>query len=338
MIVKKKARKKSWIFRSLLAVLLLAFLGGSSVLAYELLIAPARNASGIDQYKDLLYGSTASATSSELPTTSSGQASPDTPTSSDASSEPPVTSAPAELLDKFKPVLNLNNDTAGWLKIPGTNLDHPVFHTPDAPDYYNKRNPDGSFSKYGSLFLSADSSLSPQSKILVMYGHNMEYDDLMFGQLTFFKKFDFLKKHPTFTFDTIYREGQWKIIAVCRGNTGEMASFPYTNTGFVDEQQFNEHIYQARIRSMYYIPDDPKIDDSYLVMSTCEYLYWGDRLVIIARRLRDGESAEAIDTSAYQKNPVRLWPDKYYTMDYINATRPSDEAIQNGYEAFYGPS
>ena len=323
--MKKKTHKR--LFRSLFAILLMSFLGSGAVLAYELVIAPAQNQNTLNQYKDLLYGNTSSSVSS-------GQSVPDVPASSDTSSEPSATE-PLEVLDKFRPLLNRNEDTAGWLKIPGTSLDHPVFFTPDNPDYYLKKDPDGRFDKYGSLYIAGNCALSPQSQILVMYGHNMEYDDLMFGQLMLFKKFDFLKKHPTFTFDTIYREGQWKIIAVCRASKYETALFPYTNTGFVHEEQFNAYIYQARIRSAYYIPDDPRMDDSYLVMSTCDYFFWGDRTVIIARRLRDDESMDAVDTSAYQKNPVRLWPDRYYALDFITASRPSDEAIRDGYEAFY---
>lgn len=41
---------------------------------------------------------------------------------------------------------------------------------------------------------------------LVMYGHNMEDNDEMFGQLMKFKSFDFLNENPVFTFDTLYEE------------------------------------------------------------------------------------------------------------------------------------
>lgn len=330
-------KKHAGIYLILFMLLAAVFLSSCIMLLYQLVIAPAQNQSAFDQYKELMYPSSSADTSylsssSSLAASSNPVGTSSTDTSDITISEPPAMGA---VLSKFEKLLALNEYTAGWLKIPGTDLDHPVFYTPHNQNYYLKRNPDGSYNKYGSLFLSKDSTLSPQAQIMVMYGHNMESDDRMFGQLNHYKTLSFLRQHPTFTFDTIYREGKWKIIAVCRAYTGELNRFDYDTTCFADADSFDAYIYQARIRSMYQIPDDPTLDDSYLVMSTCDYLYWGDRLVVVARRLRDGESSDQIQTDAYRKNPVQLWPDKYYTLDYVKATRPSDDALQSAYNAFY---
>jgi hypothetical protein len=89
-----------------------------------------------------------------------------------------------------------------------------------------------------------------------MYGHNMEYDDVLFGQLNKLKSLDYLQAHPAFTFDTLYQAGQWKVLAVCRASTDELATFPYNRTTLTDENDFRSHLYQFRIRSMFRIPDD----------------------------------------------------------------------------------
>ena len=87
---------------------------------------------------------------------------------------------------------------------------------------------------------------------------------------------------------------------------------------------------------MYRIADDVAFGDSLLVLSTCDYLFYGDRLVVIARKLRPGESAETIDTSVYEENDMMLWPDVYYSLSYATSTKPSDEAIAQAYLKYYG--
>ncbi len=304
--------------RGLAVVFILIFLFSAGTLYWLTILSPRQSQQGFDAYKDLLIGSTASAPSSSAE-------------NHDTSAEP---DAPLQILPKFALLAAENPYFAGWLTLPDSTLDVPVFHTPDNPDYYIKRAPDGSYSKYGSPYLAAENQLYPQSDILVMYGHNMEYDDVLFGQLNKLKSLDYLQAHPVFTFDTLYQAGQWKVLAVCRASTDELATFPYNRTTLTSEDDFWHHLYQFRIRSMFRIPDDGGPDDDYLMLSTCSYLYWGDRLVILARRLRDSECTD-IDTSAYEKNPLQLWPDKYYTLDYVHASRPTDTDIRAGHDAYY---
>ena len=76
--------------------------------------------------------------------------------------------------------------------------------------------------------------------------------------------------------------------------------------------------------------------DSLLVFSTCEYNFWGDRFVVIARKLREGESASSVATGKYEVNPVILMPDSYYALGYIHETAPSQETVDAAYEKFYG--
>lgn len=323
----KRKRRGRILLRIVFFVALAVFLISGGMLLKELVIEPYQNQKELEKYRDLMKpASTSSAqTESKKPAES---------TESTTSTE----SAPAEILESFRALYEMNADIAGWLTIPDTELDHPVFYTPDDQNYYLKRDPDGSANKYGSLYLSSGSTLEPQAQVMVMYGHNMEQDDRMFGQLNKFKQLSFLQEHPTFTFDTIYRTGEWKIIAVCRASTDEMNVFPYNMTQYDSADAFNAFIKQARVRSMYRIPDDVNETDSLLVLSTCDYLFYGDRLVVIARRLRDGETAETIDTARYERNDVMLWPEVYYSLSYATTTKPTDEETERAYTQYYGAS
>ena len=40
---------------------------------------------------------------------------------------------------KYQSVYDQNNDFAGWIYIPGTELSYPVMHTPSNPEYYLRR-------------------------------------------------------------------------------------------------------------------------------------------------------------------------------------------------------
>jgi len=313
--LRQKHRTKKIVLTVIFWVAFAVMLVSGSVLLYELVIIPAQNHKAVQEYKELYSR----------------------PESSSVVSAESVSEEDPQVLPEFVSLLEKNRDTAGWLTIPNTKLDNPVFWTPGNQNYYLRRDADGNNNKLGSLFLSAGSTLQPQAKVQVTYGHNMEDNDEMFGQLLKFKKLDFLKANPVFTYDTKYRHGQWKIIAVCRASVAarDQGAFVYYNTDYPDEASFNEFIRNARTRSLFHIDDDVNYSDSLLAFSTCEYNFWGDRFVIIARKLREGEST-AVSTDKYETNPVILMPDSYYALDYVHETAPSQEAINSAYQVFYG--
>ena len=59
---------------------------------------------------------------------------------------------------------------------------------------------------------------------------------------------------------------------------------------------------EFRSRSIYDIPVDVEVGDNLLTLSTCYYEKDDQRLVVVARRVRDGESSE-VDVNAATKNP-----------------------------------
>ena len=307
----EKQKKNKRITNLLLVFFALIFVGSAGFLLWETVFVPMQNDKATDEYRDL-YNSA--------------------PESSPTESKPILFE---NVLDKFQPLLNINPDTAGWLTIGDTSLDNPVFYRPDDVQYYLKRTPDGEYNKLGSLFLGYGTSLNPQSKVLVMYGHNMEDNDELFGQLTKFKKLNFMKEHRTFTFDTIYREGTWKIISVVRASTNDNDKhlYPYWNTEYSSQEEFDAFLKETRLRSIYQIEDDATYADDFLVMSTCDYVFWGDRLVIVARRLRDGETAESVQDDEIVVNSQVKYSDNYYEI--VGGSCPDQDTLEENYRNFY---
>ena len=83
--------------------------------------------------------------------------------------------------EKYVPVLAENSDFVGWLSIDGTQIDYPVVQTPDAPNYYLKRNFEKKYSNYGTPYVQENCYIGLSDNI-VIYGHNMR-DGSMFADL-----------------------------------------------------------------------------------------------------------------------------------------------------------
>jgi len=136
----------------------------------------------------------------------------------------------------------------------------------------------------------------------------------MFHYITEYKKLDFYKARPSFTFDTIYQTGKWKNFAVfiTNGTSRKEEIFDYTRTDFTSTSDYLNFIYQLRIRSMYLI-DDVTINenDELLTLSTCSYEVKDYRTVVVARKLRDGED-ETVDVDSVTENPAPLLPWSWY--------------------------
>ena len=158
--LRQKHRTKKIVLTVIFWVAFAVMLVSGSVLLYELVIIPAQNHKAVQEYKELYSR----------------------PESSSVVSAESVSEEDPQVLPEFVSLLEKNRDTAGWLTIPNTKLDNPVFWTPDNQNYYLRRDADGNNNKLGSLFLSAGSTLQPQAKVQVMYGHNMTvFDNMAFG-------------------------------------------------------------------------------------------------------------------------------------------------------------
>ena len=224
----------------------------------------------------------------------------------------------AEVLEKYKPFVALNGDMKGWVKIEDTNISYPVVQAKDN-EFYHRKNFDGEYDYYGVPYLDYECSINVDhiSDNLIVYGHNIGNDGLMFNPLTYYKKLDFYKTHPVVQFDSIYQEGQYKIFGVFLTN-----ALPEQDNGnvfhyqryvdFHDEAQFNEFINEVRKRSMWDIDVDVQPGDKLLTLSTCTYDFRPEeRCVIVARKVREGEDVK-VDTSTAKVNEDAYFPQAYY--------------------------
>lgn len=246
---------------------------------------------------------------------------PPTETQTEATTtEPP----PLVTLASMESLLADNPDTAGWIKVDGTSINNVVVQT-DNNSYYLDRNFNGNKSQPGTVFADYRCIVNDydfkQSDNIILYGHN-QADGTMFGTLNKYKikhnntkNFDFYCQHPTFEFSNLYEEYTYKIIAtfiieVEPYQTRDGIIFDYHN--FIKfgskKRTYDEFITNVMARTAVDTGVDVQEGDQFLTLSTCSNEFEPSRLVVIGRRVRDGESKE-VDTTKAVLNEDAIEPD-----------------------------
>lgn len=178
-----------------------------------------------------------------------------------------------------------NNDTAGWLYIPGTKINYPVVQADDN-EYYLNRSFKRKEASCGAAFMDYQNNLNPLDRNTIVFGHNMgSSSSLMFSQLTRFKKRSYWEKHQTLQFDTPYRTGTWQILAVCHLDVGTMEQFNFLQQDFISDDAFLGFVQSLKACALFetdvYAPPDGRL----LTLVTCDRsdgLGKNGRLLVVA--------------------------------------------------------
>lgn len=217
--------------------------------------------------------------------------------------------------EKYSALLNINSDFVGKLVIDATGESGINVVQTDNNYKYLKTGFKGENTIYGTLFVDYRNDVKNFNTNTIIYGHNMR-DGSQLGTLSLYADIENYKDFPTLEFDTIYKNSEWKIFAAFISN-GEAAqdngyAFPYITTAFPSDAKFLEFIDEVKSRS-YYINEDVDIvpGDKILTISTCDTVFEDARFVVMARLVRDGESAE-VDTSKAVINENQRFPQAWY--------------------------
>lgn len=190
-----------------------------------------------------------------------------------------------KVLRKYSQIYPQNTDMVGWMTIPGTEVNYPVMHTPDDPEYYLHKNFYKEDAKAGCLFIQPTCDAFIPSDNITIYGHNMR-DGSMFRVLEKYKEKSFWEEHKTITFDTIYEPHTYEIIAVFKTTATVGKGFAYHAFDFAaDEQAFNNFVEKCHNRELYDTGLTAEYGDKLITLSTCEYSQTNGRLVVVAKRV-----------------------------------------------------
>ena len=231
-------------------------------------------------------------------------------------SQYPTVDFPEGMNIRFANLYAINQDVVGYLTIPNTNIKTVILQS-EYSDYYLYKNIYRESSRYGNPFVDCDCKITPQgtSKNIIIYGHNT-HDGLMFHQLTNYMTVEGYKKAPVIKLETLYGESDWKIFAVMLTNstsdTNNGEVFTYLYPDFSSEQSFMGLMNDIYARSMIHTGVDVIASDTILTLYTCyQNIFTGGRLVVLARRVREGESS-AVDTSQAYFDNTAIFPQAYY--------------------------
>ncbi|MDR0519756.1 MAG: class B sortase [Clostridiales Family XIII bacterium] len=185
-----------------------------------------------------------------------------------------------------------NSDIVGWLRVFGTDVNYPVMQTPSDQDYYLHRDFKKNQSAFGTLYASANSDIAKPSDVTIIYGHMMK-NGSMFGGLKEYTSLSYMKKHRRIRFDTLSEERLYEVFCVFTEsvNTGKPSEFKYYQASdFADEAEWGEFISKAKTLQLYDTGVSAAYGDELLALSTCEYSHADGRLVVLAKRVGQGES------------------------------------------------
>lgn len=183
-----------------------------------------------------------------------------------------------------------NRDIVAYLKIDGV-LAECVVQRDNS--YYLTHNALGQQSLTGALFLDESCDLKKVPTQMVVHGHNMK-EGAMFGALKMYKVKDasFYRAHPFIEFNTIYENGTYVIFAVCEVDirAGQSDYLPFWSySRFSRVEAFTEYVKKAEALSHYRCNVEVEPGDRLLTLSTCIGSDENKRLLVMARKLRDGE-------------------------------------------------
>ncbi len=200
----------------------------------------------------------------------------------------PVEELPTEpeepLLEKYAALYEENHDLIGWLSIEGMVIDYPVMQCED-DEYYLHHDFYGNDSKYGCLYVRGVADVDTPGTNFIIYGHNMK-DGSMFGDLDLYRRENFYREHPTISFDTLYEERTYEIIAVFRSQVYHSGEDAFKYYQFYEAQTQEEFAYfyeNIKELALYDTGVTAEFGDTFLTLSTCAYHVEDGRFVVVAK-------------------------------------------------------
>ena len=220
---------------------------------------------------------------------------------------------PAEYQAQFKDLWNQNNDFKGYLTLEGTQLGSPVVQAADNV-YYEQRGFDGRDG--GSVpFLDYRADVKTQGANLIIYVPDASRNGI-FSELANYKSLDYYREHPVLTFNSVYRNGKYKIFGVVLCEPGA-EDLPYESCiNSPSDQQARDFLLSVQQHSLLNLPVYAAPEDEIITVRATDGTLTdsGGRaaeLLIFGRRIKEGES----DTVFVQQatiNPNPIMPAQWY--------------------------
>ena len=193
-----------------------------------------------------------------------------------------------ELNARIQLLRKKNENIIGWITM--DDLDEPVAFRDNT--FFLNHDVTGKKNVNGALFLDEGTRLLTRPYTLLVYGHNMK-TGAMFGNLKKYEEFTYAFRHRFLRFDTLYEEGHYVLFSVSQicvtpGKSRYLNLMDIRSANRKTRKNALDGLIRLGLHDM---PTEVNEEDQVLLLITCV----GDddeRLVVAARRLRDGESGQ----------------------------------------------
>lgn len=195
-----------------------------------------------------------------------------------------------EVVPRIRELRKKSEYILGWIAMEG--MEEPVVRKDNT--FFLTHDALGRRNSNGAIFMDERTSLLTRPYTILLYGHNMK-TGAMFGGLRKYEDFSYFFRHRFFQLDTLYEEGQYAIFAVetIRLTPG-MDRFLNVNALASEDRETRRNALASLLRLNEHEPMlDVNEEDQLVLLVTCV----GDddeRLVVAARRLREGEQPDRL--------------------------------------------
>lgn len=164
----------------------------------------------------------------------------------------------------FEKLKDMNEETVGWIKVKGTNIEYAVVKSSDN-SYYLNHNFEKKYNSGGWIFADYKNKFDGTDKNIVIYGHNMK-DNSMFGTLKNVLKENWYnnEENHVINFITEKEEQEYQVFSVYKTENEDY----YIDTEF-ENNEFKEFINTLKARSIKDFNVEVTQEDSILTLSTC---------------------------------------------------------------------
>lgn len=199
-----------------------------------------------------------------------------------------------QIQDRFIPLLQINPETVGWIKV-GNLADEPVVYRDNEfylnHDFYQKK------SSSGTVFVDVENTDLENDKYVIVYGHDLR-DGSKFGSLKEYLNIEQLKNNIVIEWSSLYSSEAEKYVVFSVFDSSMLEE----NKNYFDLRRFDEidldgtkkFIEEIRERSLYDIPVDVTAEDRIMVLVTCSYKHEDGRLLIFCRKARKTEDINTL--------------------------------------------
>lgn len=180
----------------------------------------------------------------------------------------------------FNKLIDINNDTKGWIQVNGTNINYPFVQSKDN-EYYLNHAIDKSYNEAGWVFMDYRNDIKSMDKNTILYAHG-RFDNTMFGSLLNIFNNGWLNDSDNFVIkmSSEYENTLWQIFSAYIIPTTN----DYLQIDFSDDIEFLNFLKMLTKRSDYNFNTSVSGSDKILTLSTC--FNNNDKLVLHAKLIK----------------------------------------------------